>query len=75
MFHDAHVSSAPALKSNVGEWVLDAQGEANFFRCHICGKVQASTSVLQLKFIHSLHSMPRVERLLSARLLSGAWQC
>ena len=31
MKHEAQVSSFPALKSNDGEWVLDAQGKANLF--------------------------------------------
>ena len=31
MKHEAQVSSIPALKSNDGEWVLDAQGKANLF--------------------------------------------
>ena len=31
MKHEAQVSGIPALKSNDGEWVLDAQGKANFF--------------------------------------------
>ena len=29
--HEAQVSSFPALKSNEGEWVLDAQGKTNLF--------------------------------------------
>ena len=31
MKHEAQVRSIPALKSNDGEWVLDAQGKANLF--------------------------------------------
>ena len=31
MKHEAQVSSIPALESNDGEWVLDAQGKANLF--------------------------------------------
>ena len=31
MKHEAQLSGRPALKSNDGEWVLDAQGKANFF--------------------------------------------
>ena len=30
MKHEAQMSSIPALKSNDGDWVLDAQGKANF---------------------------------------------
>ena len=42
MKHEAQVSSIPALKTNHGVWVLNAQGKANLFadtfeigRCHI----------------------------------------
>ena len=38
MKHEAQVSSVPALKSNDGEWVLDAQGKANLFAVTFAGK-------------------------------------
>ena len=38
MKHEAQVSRKPALKSNDGEWVLDAQGKANPFAVTFAGK-------------------------------------
>ena len=38
MKHEAQVSSIPALKSNDGAWVLDAQGKADLFPVTFAGK-------------------------------------
>ena len=38
MKHEAQVSSIPALKTNDGVWVLDAQGKANLFADTFAGK-------------------------------------
>ena len=38
MRHEAQVSSIPALKTNDGVWVLNAQGKANLFADTFAGK-------------------------------------
>ena len=50
MKHEAQVGSIPALKSNDGAWVQDAQGKAILFA------VTFTTSVPQL--IHRMRPMP-----------------
>ena len=60
------MSSILALKSNDGEWVLDAQGKASLF---------AVTFAEKCKLPRLCYSAMSSKRLLSARLLSSVWQC
>ena len=62
MKHEAQVSGTPALKSNDGEWLLDAQGKANFFPVTFAENVQASTSVLQCHELQTSVVCPSAEQ-------------
>ena len=66
MKHEAQVSGIPALKSNDGEWLLDAQGKANLF---------AVTFQKMCKLPRLCCSAMSSKRLLYARLSSSVWQC
>ena len=56
MKHEARVSRKPSTQVERRRVGSGCTGQGQPFRCHICGKVQASTSVPQL--IHRLHPMP-----------------
>ena len=59
MKHEAQVSSIPALKTNDGVWVLNAQGKANLFADTFAGKCKLPQP--RLNVYTECHQCPEIQ--------------